>query len=282
MSDSKITVMFKKLSFGNGNMIAIGDNSFSFRIIDVRSNIPKDVHFTFGYNKETGDINLHVTRNVQDQNNKPHVKVAICHKDALNEALPKLGAKLIKLHLMPLAWFNRKKKTKYREYQERRFLYMSAVEKWSDYREGEFLPQAAKHFKKKGGKGKYEMQPTFEPGMEQWSKTKFRMKALRAAIKPLHDMDLTQPVWGLLLSKEYRGPALIVDREIYIFRAAVEPLEFFAALLGKTTALQLIQKVKDAIRIVEHAESYDDIKKAGEAIRLFSRYNNDKNHADVN
>ncbi|MBS1529178.1 MAG: hypothetical protein JSU01_02625 [Bacteroidetes bacterium] len=265
--------MFKRISFGDGNMIAPGDNSFSFRIDDFPAQIPKDVHFTFGYNKETGDINLHVTRNVQDQNDKPNVRVAIFHKDDLNRALPALAAKLIKVHLIPLSFYNRGKKTKYREYQQRKFIDLSEVAQSSGYEGGEFLPEAKKHFKKKGGKGKYEMQPTFEDGLQRWSRSKFRMKTMRAAIKPLREMDLMNTMWGFLFATEYSGPALISNGGVYVLRTGLEPADLALALFGKEKSKQLGKKIDDAIRRVRNAKTSTDTKDAGAPIRLFERPN---------
>ena len=95
-----LTKLFRKISFGNGNMIAAGENnSFSFRIEDLPENIPKDVHFTIGYNPETREVNLHITRNVSDQSNKPKIVVVKFHLEALNEALPQIGKRMLNIFL---------------------------------------------------------------------------------------------------------------------------------------------------------------------------------------
>lgn len=49
----------------------VKENRISFRF----NGMPKDVHFTVAWNKETGKTNLHATRNIGNDRNKPYIKI---------------------------------------------------------------------------------------------------------------------------------------------------------------------------------------------------------------
>lgn len=49
----------------------VKENRISFRF----NGMPKDVHFTIAWNKGTGKTNLHATRNIGNDRNKPYIKI---------------------------------------------------------------------------------------------------------------------------------------------------------------------------------------------------------------
>lgn len=49
----------------------VKENRISFRF----NGMPKDVHFTIAWNKETGKTNFHATRNIGDGKNKPYIRI---------------------------------------------------------------------------------------------------------------------------------------------------------------------------------------------------------------
>ena len=265
-----LTKLFRKISFGNGNMIAAGENnSFSFRIEDLPENIPKDVHFTIGYNAETQEINLHITRNVSDQSNKPKIIVAKFHLDALNKALPQITKKMLNVFLVPLVFNTSRKRPKYGRIEKRLFLDFSALESESAYKEGEVLEAASKHFRKKGGKGKYVMMPSFITGMEQWSRTTFDRRGMRASIFPLKKVDGAKPVTGYLISPEFNGMVMILAGGLYAIKTNITISEFAGVILGKKIALQVKASINDAVAIVGQAETYTDTKDLSKSVWLF-------------
>ena len=232
-------------------------------------NIPKDVHFTIGYNAETQEINLHITRNVRDQSDKPKIIVAKFHLDALNEALPQIAKRMLNVFLVPVVVNTSRKRPKYGRTEKRLFLDFSALESESAYKEGEFLETAGKHFQKKGGKGKYEMMSSFIPGMEQWSRTTFDSRGMRASIFPLKKVDGAKPVTGYLISPEFNGMAMILDGGLYAIKTNITIREFADVILGKKIAMQVKASINGAIAIVSQAETYADTKDLSKPVRLF-------------
>jgi len=265
-----LTKLFRKISFGNGNMIAAGENnSFSFRIEDLPENIPKDVHFTIGYNAETQEINLHITRNVNDQSNKPKIIIAKFHLEAMNEALPQIAKRVLNVFVVPLVFNTSRKRPKYGRIEKRLFLDFSALESESAYKEGEVLETAGKYFQKRGGKGKYEAMPSFIPGMEQWSRTTFDRRGMRASIVPLKKVDTAKPVTGYLISPEFNGMAMILDGALYAIREDITIGQFARVILGNKTAVQVETTLNEAIYKISEAKTYGDTKYLSTPVQLF-------------
>jgi hypothetical protein len=272
MEEKRLADLFKRVSFGNGNMISPGYNSLSFRIDNFPEGLPTDLHFTIAYIADRKEINLHVTRNFKgmDPKDKPKNDILVTTLDGLDTAAYGMGIQLIQAVLVPITFVNAGKQSKYGRKQAARLMDLSKPEQWSNYSEGDFLAEARKHFiQTKGGRGKFEMKPSFNRGIKQWSKRGVDRDQFRQAMKPLRSFEPGAPKLLYLNAANYQGPVIMMEGRLWAIRQDLSLTDFFAAILGKEITALLTAKIFEAIAIVANAKTFSEIRHLNKPIRLF-------------
>lgn len=64
--------------------------------------LPKDIHFTIGFDQSSPDANIHLTKNHSDPKDKPKIKLIIIDKKVLEEITPSLFTSILNYILRPL------------------------------------------------------------------------------------------------------------------------------------------------------------------------------------
>src|SRR6185503_17889943 len=52
--------------------------------------LPSSVHFTIAFNKESKDVNFHITKNIGEKTLKPKIEIVRIDKNILRQVYPKL------------------------------------------------------------------------------------------------------------------------------------------------------------------------------------------------
>jgi hypothetical protein len=84
------------------------NNRISFRI----ESLPGDVHFTISWHENSSNINLHITKNTADENNKPKIVIAEIDKKAANELMTFVPACIFNHLYTPISFKNYSRKSR--------------------------------------------------------------------------------------------------------------------------------------------------------------------------
>ena len=104
--------------------------------------LPDDIHFTIGFDERTSDINLHLTKNVSDKNNKPQIKIIVIEKKLFEEIIPEITLNLLYSFLTPISIDELKTK-----YDEIGFLSFDKLDNFEGYSFNELLENYKENLK---------------------------------------------------------------------------------------------------------------------------------------
>jgi hypothetical protein len=263
--------ILKRISFDNGDFIWFQPYCISFRFQGlIDQELPKNLHFTLAYNKETPDINLHITNNLSDEYDKPKVVIAIVNKAILKKRVETFTRTMLSLILEPVVFRTKQKMPKRGSYQQTAFLSFDDLEKASmkqDYCSG-FYQTLKEHFSQKKGKGRYRMMPSLPKGLKKWAKSNWSRHVIREQLKPLHLSREGKSQAGYLRSISYSGAAILHNSTVYRISEHITPRQLTEAFLGVSVVAQLLQHIKAAIVITNGAQTYSETENVIQPVRL--------------
>lgn len=231
--------------------------------------LPKDVHLSLSY-APGKPINFHVTRNIGDGTNKPHISIFKMDKKMAEKALQALSSQVIMHLLQPLdisyhVWSHRKgrmngvKFLSFNNFEERK--------QYQAFRNG-LLTVFRKSSTVKRNR-KLKILPSIEANLAEWAQDPQKRYELAENFEQMPRKFTRHTDMGLLICSVYKGPVIRINNQFYTFRKDGGPIYLAQALLGPELANHLIFKTKLAIQRIKNAANYQETEKFNQPVILF-------------
>lgn len=234
---------------------------FNSRFVSFGKNEPKnDVHFTLSFNKESKDMNLHVTRNI-DSINKPKIEIFRIDKVLLESLQQMLFSRLLAFFLEPLVLNEEEKES---------FRYISFEDVDSNNRMKEFVSNGFKDaFKIK--KSMLKLHGDFETRIEELVTNDDFLNLILKGVTSLNEVDVKNLDCGCLFSSSMDAVYLVIrigdkwftlKEEYSIFDLLSEVLK------NQDLARRLVWKFKRAVVSIKYATSFEEVKDINKPLRI--------------
>jgi hypothetical protein len=109
------------ISFSDLFWIQYKDDRISFRI----NGLPEDIHFTISWHKNSSKVNLHITKNVGDEGNKPKIVIAEFKKSIIEELVSLIPVCILNSLYSPISFKKYSRKSR----KNIRLCYLDELEK---------------------------------------------------------------------------------------------------------------------------------------------------------
>lgn len=221
------------------------------------SALPGNVHFSISYHPDSEYINLHVTKNVGSQTDKPKIEILKVKKDEAEALFRVFMHGWWQAMLCPFDM---------RAYQSRRsvatrnarFLSFGRFQRSKEYKilKKEMERTFRRHTTMQGGKRRLKMDAAIEGAFTQLVKTIPIHNLLACQFKRVPRRFTSASDIGFMISGAYTGLLLCVNHQWYTFRGGVQVLDFLSACMPPDLVAAIIEKFETAICIVAASETY--------------------------
>jgi hypothetical protein len=258
--------LLKRIKWESTAWLSIGKHVLSF----CWRGLPKDVHFSINYNAEDDYVNLHVTRNVVSQFNKPKIEIVRVKKIEVEEVAKLICQTLLADIFVPfdirpfqrgsskMAW-------------GARYISFKRFEKSRNYRN--FKIQLIRTFRQhssiKSHGGRISMRAQMLTAFE---KLFSRSDMAHLMMENIGKVPICYPPnmdFGMLLTKNSHFFVLRHKKQWYRYNSDQDPLKSLSLSLGPELAQELVEHGKWAIDFVSRSITYQDTEPYDEGITLF-------------
>lgn len=259
MSCIKENLKLDNFSIENLFLIIIKPHLLTFR----GNSLPKDIHFTIGFDERKSDVNFHITKNVTDHTNKPQIKIVIIDKKVLENAFPDIRRNIIKFLLEPISIDELKEK-----YNNKvGFLSFDKLEKFDGYS----LSDLSKSFKENieiTRNRRLKIKGDIEEKFLNFVIDEKKNDDLFNHIEDLF-IDFKKPTdGGIILTEDKAIQAIRINENWYSFNLNFNPIDLITIFIEPNLAEQIVDKVKKEIEIIKTCDTYADSKIHNNPIRL--------------
>ncbi len=220
-------------------------------------NVPSDIHFTIAFNDRNLDVNLHITRNVGDPNNKPKIEIARISKKILTEDVSLISKiligsivetididKLIKENSDAIVFFP------YDTFEQEDI--KSLVEQnLLEVFDGKWRIKE---------KSKLKIETDIGDSIEAFSKSH---KINEIIFDNLFELDglYDKPIEaGSIITNQDEISVIRIDDNWFKFKEDIEIIDILTAFVGKDIADYLVFYTKKSIEVIKSAMSWEDTK----------------------
>jgi len=257
----------------DANYISINDSfwiqiknhliSFSFK------GIPKNIHFTIGFDKRSSNINLHITKNTGDNNNKPKITIVEINKTVLKEDFESLIITLLDKILLPFNINDYKNEFN----NELTFISLDKLQKSEYYSK---MPQMLIHYfedivelKKRRLKIKGDIKNRLDNFAQSTQKPS---KILKIGTKTLsHHKGFTD--CGYIVSKEDSINVIRIGNNWFTLKKDLNISDLLEGILEPKLVKDIIYRIKKALVLVKNSETFEDTRQYNdESIHLVRPY----------
>jgi hypothetical protein len=226
--------------------------------------LPKDIHFTFSFEKESKDFNFHITKNISGLKYKPQIKIILIEKK-LFEVEQEFGQWLLNKMLVPLDLDDLKKK------HGNNLSYIS----YKCYNQGKFSSATRKmvesfhKISKIKKKTRLKIQGDIEKEFNDIACSNELIDAMIDNIAELPTKFDTPTDGGIIIASEDVSVHVIrIHDKWFTLSHDMKPEELLSLLLNSELAKRLIWKIKRSLIILKNANSSEDTKTFNNPIRL--------------
>jgi len=217
--------------------------------------LPMDIHYTLVYNEKYDDINLHLTRNVSDQNNKPHIKIFKIKRQLFLNNIEAFVENLIYTCLKPIDMAEFGKDNDY----EVGFISFDDLNN-SDL-EKSFRKDAAiaiaPYLKKKGNR-ELKILDGFQEDLFKIAIGKDFQDKIYDLMQPVADSYDTIIEGGVIVTNTSANTVVRIKGQWYFLRTDMTPFQMLRSIVNRRTAYHLICKWEDAVERIVTANSFSD------------------------
>lgn len=245
-------------SIENFGWINIRPHLISF-VLNV---LPSDIHFTIGFDERTSDVNLHLTKNVSDKDNKPKIKIIVIEKKLFEEIIPEITLNLLYSFLTPISIDELKTK-----YNEIGFLSFDKLEHFEGYSFNELLENYKENLKierKRKLKIKKELQNDL---LNFVSDERFQNKIFDLIDELPFEFDKIID-GGLIVTNDNVIQVIRINDIWYTFNLNLKPINILKSIVEPKLAEFLVERTKSFIEIIKTCNTYSDSEKYNNPIRL--------------
>lgn len=218
--------------------------------------LPPDVHFTISYDKRSGDINFHLTRNVSNKESKPKIGIACINKELFNKLQEPIAQAVLGQLFLPLdITFLRRK-------YGRRLHYLSFSDMEQDKRRGDIEANITNGFKKISSikrKSRLKISSPNESILTSIFLTAKMRNLLLDNLKILpRQFSTTTTDTGFLLAGKTIVPFIRVGQDWYRINDRCNPIDLLLAWIDVPTRRELRAKFEESISFIKTAKTYKD------------------------
>ena len=227
--------------------------------------IPKDVHFTIGFDGRSPDFNFHVTKNVIDTNNKPQIKIIEINKKLLENTIPFFTLSLLNFILQEFNIDEMKNKFDYKlGFISFDNLLQNNIKSTIEKE----LIDSFKDISRIKKKSRLIVKGDIELGLETYANSKEVQDSLENCIIDLSSEFMNPIEGGIILTRENALQVIRINNKWFTIRKGFKIIDLLKIFVDPFLAKQLVWKTKRAMIIVKNANSYTDIKHFNKPIRL--------------
>ena len=229
------------------------------------------VHFTLSFSPNSDDINLHITRHADDENNKPKIVIAVANKKVLENELSAFSKHIFQLVLEPLYFEKPRKlpKTGYHPFCK----YFSLTKLEKGQLGEQFKNEVRTVFKRSAkfkGLRKLILKPELVDNFTDWTKSSHTKHRIKEEFLCIGQVNVEHIEQGYLHSSNYSGMVIIVGGQIFKLRDDITIVDLANAFLGNELTKLLVTKTNTAINDIFQAADYDQSIPFNDPVRIFA------------
>ena len=226
------------------------------------------VHFTLSFSPNSDDINLHITRHVDDENNKPKIVIAIANKKVLENELSAFSKSIFQLVL----YFEKPRKLhKTGCHPFCKYFSLTKLEKGQLGEQ--FKNEVRTVFKRSAkfkGSRKVVLKPELVDNFTDWTKSSHTKNRIKEEFLSIGRVNVEHIEQGYLHSSNYSGMVIIVGGQIFKMRDDITIVDLANAFLGNELTKLLVTKTNTAIKDIFQAADYNQSIPFNDPVRIFA------------
>jgi hypothetical protein len=224
--------------------------------------LPSDIHFTIGFDERTSDINIHLTKNVNDNKNKPHIKLVVIDKKLFEDVVPEIALNLLYSFLTPISIDELKTK-----YDEIGFLSFDKLEHFEGYSFSELLENYKENLKIVRNR-KLKIKKGVQNDFLNFVSDKTYQNKIFDLIDEL-PIEFEKSIdGGMIVTNENVIQVMRINDVWYTFNLDLKPIDILKAIIEPKLAEFLVERTKNIIQIIDTCNTYSDSETYNTPIRL--------------
>lgn len=228
------------------------ENRFSFSF----KGLPKSVHFTIAWNPETGKMNLHITKNTGNGNDKPKFIIANFDKPFLDELMSFVPSLVFQKVFQPVSF----KKHSRKERKNIKLIFLDDIEKKTAKpniaEELSTIWQLGSSVKRKRLSISKEIDEHLLPFISSYRMRMLLIDNMRRLNKNSFSSAAIRP--GIILFGNKVSPFISVNGKCYAFTKRIGIYELLTTLTNPEFARALLDYIKEALERLPDARSFQD------------------------
>ncbi len=236
--------------------------SFGFKAL------PDGVHFTIGFDPRSSYINLHLSKNGPDPNNKPKITIVKIEKEFLDSIAESISKRLFFKYWKPIDVQELKRKYRnnlsYISYSK---VQDSALGKKMEYDIKELFRRSSEIRKKT----RVKISPIIGDEIGKLYENKRDLFSLSKLLTKLPKGRLSGSDSGTIFTPDKVLNVIRYENQWFIKDATFDLMELLVTLTNNDLARRIVWKTKKALVILKRAQYYSDTKAFDKPIQLVKR-----------
>lgn len=230
--------------------------------------LPKDVHFTISFNKNSNDWNIHITKNVGTSRDKPQIKIVVIDKLKLQELTSSIMLTILNVIFQPLNIIAiREQHQNNIGFIPMQILQSSELSATTEQR----LIESFKDISRIKKQSRFKIEGDIQAGLENFADSQVIAQLLLNSIVDFPDNDDLNIDSGLLLTGSQTLYVFRIDGKWFEMRDDIELIDFLNPLVGFELAKHILWKTKRALVEIKFAKNFSDTAHLNNPIRLVGK-----------
>ena len=227
--------------------------------------LSENIHFTIGFDERSPDINLHITKNTSNQNNKPHIKIVVIEKKIVQEIENSLLFSILNMILEPIDLDELQSNYDF----ELGYLPYDKIENSeATVATKQRLISNFKKMSKIKRKSRLKIQGNIEEPFENLIYSTEFQQTILDNIEGITDNEKASLGGGILLFNDSVLNVIRINDDWYKLRTNLALFDWLCAFVNPELAQHIINKTKQALEAIKNADSYSDTENLNSPIRL--------------
>lgn len=231
--------------------------------------LPRDVHFSLSLNKDNQDINLHVTREVNNPGNKPKYEVFVIARDICDDIGNDFGRYILHKTLIEfdVAKFNSVVTPRFISHDKMKGdeFYLAIEEQ---------LTQSASHFLKYKGKKELRIKNNAVRELEKLTPDEVAFMELYNAAPEVAEVFVENIQSGIIVTDKDVHSVIHHNGKWYLPNNNLSIKNLMIGFCGEKLARQLFYRLKKGVTIVRKANSFEEVKYLYKRFRIIKTKTN--------
>ena len=256
-----MTQAFNYFSINNIFWIHFRSHLFSFGF----KGLPKDVHFTIAYNNNSPDVNIHITKNVGFQIDKPIIRIAVVDKKILNEFSHLFYTKIFRVVTRPIDI-----KRFMSKYPKLKFISLTGLEQSEHYESlKEVLINSLKDISKTtNNKSRLKIYGNIEKYFKQIAKSPKVRMCIKQNMVNIPKQYSQKFDGGILILGKRLLSTIRINNNWFEVNKNVDLKDILLALTDERAVEYLMRYTRMAIEFLQNTDSCSDFNKISRPVRF--------------